>query len=73
LKKKKRATVSLDVTNFTQFSSQIHQKFMSIFCADILAQKNLQSQTVIREKLCKILLYEKGTCEMLMKLTPGDN
>jgi len=33
--------------------------------------KKLPSRTVIREKLCKVLLYEKGTCKMLMKLTPG--
>jgi len=42
--------------------------------------KKLQSQTVIKEKLCKTLSYKKGTHKMLMKLTPegahhgrGDN
>jgi len=30
----------------------------------------LQSQTVIREKLCKILAYKKALRKMLMKLTP---
>jgi len=32
--------------------------------------KKLQSQTVIREKLCKSLSYKKGARKMLMKLTP---
>jgi len=33
--------------------------------------KKLQSQTVTREKLRKILLFEKCARQMLMKLTPG--
>jgi len=33
--------------------------------------EKLQSHTVIREKLHKALLYEKGLSKMLMKLTPG--
>jgi len=45
---------------------------MSSFCANILRQKNLQSQTVIREKLCKALLHEKVTSKMLMKVTPAE-
>jgi hypothetical protein len=32
--------------------------------------KKLQSQTVIREKLLKALLYEKGARKMLMKMIP---
>jgi len=40
--------------------SQFHQYFTSSFCADILAPKKLQSQTVIREKLHKALLYKKA-------------
>ncbi len=39
---------------------QFHQHFMSSFCANILGA---------REKLQKILLYKKGECKMLMKLT----
>jgi len=35
-----------------------------------MEKKKLQSQTVIREKLSKALLYEKGVDKMLMKLTP---
>jgi hypothetical protein len=35
--------------------------------------KKSQSQTLIREKLHKALIYEKGVCKMLMKLTPGVN
>jgi len=31
--------------------------------------KKSQSQTVIREKLCKALLYKKGALKMLMKLS----
>jgi len=48
--------------------SKFHQHFTSSFCADILSLK-LQSQTVIREKLHKAFLYEKG--KVLMKLTPA--
>ncbi len=50
---------------------QFYQHFAISFCTDFLAPKKLQSQTVIREKLCKALLYEKGWSKMLMKLTPG--
>jgi hypothetical protein len=45
---------------------------MSSFCANNLAPKKLQSQTVIREKLCKALMYEKVTSKMLMKVTPAE-
>jgi len=38
-----------------------------------LFAKNLQGQTVTREKLHKTLLYEKGASKMLMKLTPVVN
>jgi hypothetical protein len=38
-------------------------------CQYTFANK-LQSQTVIREKLSKALLYEKIARKMLMKLTP---
>jgi len=51
-------------------SSQFHQHFTSSFCANILASKKLQSQTLIREKMRKALLCEIGTRKMLMKLTP---
>jgi len=36
----------------------------------IVFHQNLQSQTVIREKLRKTLQYEKAACKMLVKLTP---
>jgi len=42
---------------------------MSSFFAIFFCQKN-QSQTVIREKLRKELLYEKVAREVLVKLTP---
>jgi len=32
--------------------------------------KKSQTQTVIREEMYKALLYKKGNCKMLMKLTP---
>jgi len=35
--------------------------------------QKIQSQTVIREKLCKIFLYEKAAPKMFVKLTPGVN
>ncbi len=35
--------------------------------------KKLQSQTIIREGLCKDLSYKKDERKMLMKLTPGLN
>jgi len=38
---------------------------LELFFVQILLQKS-QSQTVIREKLSKALLYEKRACEMLM-------
>jgi len=42
------------------------------FYAQILysGAKKFQSQTVTREKLPKILSYEKGVLKTLMKLTP---
>ena len=43
------------------------------FASNILAPKNLQSQTANREKLSKTLLYKKGKHMMLMKLTPWAN
>ena len=50
--------------------SQFHQHFTNSFCANDLALKKIQSQTVISKKLRKILSYKKGTSKMLMKLTP---
>jgi len=50
-------------------SSKFHQHFMSSFCANILLPKKLQSQTVVRGKLQKALLYKKCTCKILMTLT----
>jgi len=41
-------------------------------CTNILWQK-LLSQTVIREKLRRTLLYKKAALEMLVKLTPRVN
>jgi len=35
-----------------------------------LVSKKLQSQTLIRKKLCKTLLREKGAQKMLVKLIP---
>jgi len=52
--------------------SQLHRYFTRSFCADILSYKQLQSQTVIREKLCKTLSYKKAAHKMLVKSTPGD-
>jgi len=39
--------------------SQFHQHFTSSFCFNIILSKNLQRQTVIKEKLFKILSYKK--------------
>jgi len=39
------------------------------FCQYSFAKKS-QSQTVIREKLRKTLLYEKAALKMFVKLTP---
>ncbi len=48
-------------------------KFINIlqagFCQYSFAKKS-QSQTVIREKLRKTLLYEKAALKMFVKLTP---
>jgi len=41
-----------------------------LFCRFPFAKKS-QSRTVIREKLCKTLLYEKCECKKLMKLSTG--
>jgi len=35
--------------------------------------KKIQSQSVIREKLRKTLLYKKGAPKMLVKLTPTEH
>jgi len=51
-------------------SSQFHQDFTCSFCADSLEPKNLQSQNVIREKLCKTLSSTKVARKMLVKSTP---
>jgi len=37
---------------------RFHHHFMSSFCGDILWPKEFEAKTVIREKLCKALLYE---------------
>ncbi len=39
--------------------------------APIFFSQKLQRQTLIRENLRTVLLYEKGAHKMLMKLTPG--
>jgi len=50
------------VVNLTNISKQLlHQSPWT---------KKLQSHTVIRENLCKTLLYEKAARKMLVKLTP---
>jgi hypothetical protein len=61
----------LDLIFHHMSSSQFHQHFLSIFCADNLLHKKIQSQTVIREKLRKALSCEKVLSKMLMKLTSG--
>jgi len=38
------------------------------FCTKVLSYFH-QSQNITREKLCEVLLYKKGACKMLMKLT----
>jgi hypothetical protein len=50
-----------------------HQHFTSSFCVNILLLKNYETQTVSTLKICKTLLHEKGTCKMLVKLTPVVN
>jgi len=54
--------------------SVLQKSISSTFYKQLLHQysleKKLQSQTIIIEKLCKALLYEKGKCKMLMKWTP---
>jgi len=50
------------VVNFTNI---LQAAFAPIF----FGQK-LKSQTVIREKLPKILLYKRDACKMFVKLTP---
>ncbi len=46
---------------------------INILCAHFFVWKFYQSQTLSREKLLKILSYEKRALKMLMKLTPGVN
>jgi len=53
-------------------NSQFHQHFMSSFCTVILSPKEILSLTVIREKLCKTLLFLKVGPKKLVKLTPDD-
>ncbi len=53
----------LKVVNFINI---LGAAFVTIFL-----HKKLQSRTVTREKMRKALLYKKGTCKMLMKLTQG--
>ncbi len=40
--------------------------------ASIFFPQKIQSQTSIRETLCKALLYKKGVRKMLVKLKPGE-
>jgi len=47
---------------------QFHQHFTCAF----FVRKFVQSKTLSREKLLNLLLYEKCSCKMLMKLTPGE-
>ncbi len=73
----KRVDQSDLLTQLHVCCSQFHQHFTNSFCVDMLSPK---SQTVIREKLCKVctanckaLLYENGARKILKKLTPGMN
>jgi len=60
----KKILCLLSVGNFTKI-------LQATFCTYFLVPKNYKSQTVIREKLCNTLWYEKAYCKMLVKLTPG--
>ena len=60
-------TLQINVSILVSISSTFYG---TVFCMRVLSYIR-QSQNVTREKLCKALLYEKGTCKMLMKLTPG--
>jgi hypothetical protein len=53
----------ISVVNFT--------KILQAAFAQISFHQNLQSQTVIREKLLKTLSYKKASYKMLVKLIPG--
>ncbi len=54
----------------------IQWSISSTFFEQLLRQyyfaKKLETQTAIREKLCRTLSYEKGKRKMLMKLTPRE-
>ena len=50
-------------------SSQFQQYFTSIFCADFLWPKKLQTQTISSEMLRITVLYQKAARKMLVKLT----
>ncbi len=45
--------------SFTGTFSQVHQHFMSSFCANILSIKNYKTKTLTKEKLHKTLLHKK--------------
>jgi hypothetical protein len=75
---KKETTLHLSCKKFRRMRklSKKHQVSISSTFYELLLRhyfcaKKLQSQTVIREKLHKALLYEKGSSKMFMKLTIG--
>jgi hypothetical protein len=49
----------------------ISTTFYEQLCHQYSCAKKLQSQNVIREKLRKALLHEKGASNILVKLVPG--
>jgi hypothetical protein len=49
----------------------LQESVSSTFYTCIFIQKFAQSQTLSREKLLNLLLYEKFVRKMLMKLTPA--
>jgi hypothetical protein len=63
------ATFCLDVVELIELKS-ISPTFYEPFLWKYSFANKLHSQTVSREKLCKILLYKKAAPKMLVKLTP---
>jgi len=53
-----RGNLIVDFINILQYEQLLRQYSFD---------KKLESQTVIREKLCKALSYEKGSSKVLMK------
>jgi hypothetical protein len=51
----------------------ISSAFYKRICANILELIKVQTSNVRTRKLCTKLMYEKATCKMTLKLTPGVN